>query len=187
MGEPVSEEHIKASRTRGLVIINTGEGKGKTTAAFGLLLRAWGHDMKVIMLQFIKNKKANFGEHQAARRIGVEILAGGAGFVRPGVTKDLEKSRKMSRELWDLAREKINSGDYDMVILDELSYPLQFGWLTVDEVIEALRQRPEKLHVVITGRAVPEKLVEYADTVTEMKEIKHHFRQGVPARPGIEF
>jgi cob(I)alamin adenosyltransferase len=93
----------------------------------------------------------------------------------------------MSRELWDLAREKINSGDYDMVILDELSYPLQFGWLTVDEVIEALRQRPEKLHVVITGRAVPEKLVEYADTVTEMKEIKHHFRQGVPARPGIEF
>ncbi|MDD5701332.1 MAG: cob(I)yrinic acid a,c-diamide adenosyltransferase [Dehalococcoidales bacterium] len=187
MGESVSAGQIKTNRTRGLVIINTGEGKGKTTAAFGLLLRAWGHDMKVIMLQFIKNKKANFGEHRAARRIGVEILAGGAGFVRPGVTKDLEKSREMSRELWDLAREKINSGDYDMVILDELSYPLQFGWLTVDEVIEALRQRPEKLHVVITGRAVPEKLVEYADTVTEMKEIKHHFRQGVPARPGIEF
>jgi cob(I)alamin adenosyltransferase len=178
---------IKEEKARGLVMINTGNGKGKTTAAIGLLLRAWGHDMKVVMLQFIKNKKSNYGEHRAARRLGIEIIAGGAGFVRPGRTKDPEKSALLSRKLWDLAKEKISSGTYNMVILDELSYPLQFGWLSVEEVIEVLKHRPEQLHVVITGRGVPDTLIDFADMVTEVKEIKHHFRQGIKAQPGIEF
>ena len=177
----------KSGKVHGLVLINTGNGKGKTTAAMGLMLRAWGHDKKVIMLQFVKNTKANFGEHRAARRIGLEIIAGGAGFAVPGVTGDIEKSIRMSRDLWRVAAEKINSGEYDMVVLDELSYPLKYEWLDVQEVISVLRNRPDKEHVVITGRDMPDELIEIADMVTEFTEIKHHFNNGIEAQPGIEF
>ena len=174
-------------KDRGLLMINTGNGKGKTTAAMGLMLRAWGHDKKVIMLQFVKNTKANFGEHRAARKIGMEIIAGGAGFVIPGVAGDIEKSIRLSRELWSRAAQIITSGEYDMVVLDELSYPLKYGWLDVQEVISVLRNRPDDEHVVITGRDMPEELIEFADMVTEFSEIKHHFNNGVEAQPGIEF
>lgn len=167
----------------GLVIVNTGNGKGKTTAALGLLLRAWGHNMKVVMLQFVKRAKC--GEHRAARQMGVELVAGGAGFTRRG--KNADKNKHLTIELWNMAREKINSGFYHMVILDEISYPLQYGWLPVDEVIDVLRHRPENVHVVITGRNVPAELVEIADMVTEMKEIKHPLHKGIKAQPGIEF
>lgn len=181
-------ENEKAiSRRKGLIIINTGNGKGKTTAALGLLVRAWGDDMKVVMLQFIKNRKANFGEHKAARRMGIEIIAGGAGFVRPGVTKNIDKSMLMAQGLWEDAKQKILSGDFDMVILDELSYPLQFDWLDMDDIISVLKQRPEKVHVVITGRGVPHELIDIADMVTEMNEIKHHLGKGIEAQPGIEY
>jgi len=174
-------------KVHGLVLINTGNGKGKTTAAMGLMLRAWGHDRKVIMLQFVKNTKANFGEHRAARRIGLEIIAGGAGFVIPGVAGDVKKSIRLSRELWSRAANTIASGEYDMVVLDELSYPLKYGWLDVQEVISVLRNRPDKEHVVITGRDMPDELIEFADMVTEFTEIKHHFNNGIEAQPGIEF
>lgn len=177
----------ESGNTRGLVLINTGNGKGKTTAAMGLMLRAWGHDRKVIMLQFVKNTKANFGEHRAARKIGIEIIAGGAGFVIPGVTGDIEKSIRMSRELWSRAANIITSGEYDLVVLDELSYPLKFEWIDVQEVISVLRNRPDKEHVVITGRDMPDELIEFADMVTEFTEIKHHFNDGIEAQPGIEF
>lgn len=188
MNEPSSAAEIFGSdMNRGLVVINTGKGKGKTTAALGLLLRAWGHDMSVVMLQFIKNNKANFGEHRAARRIGIEIVAGGDGFAYPGVTKNIEKSKLMARDLWGVAKDRISSGDYDMVVLDELSYPLYFGWLAIDEVIDVLKHRPQKVHVVITGRGVPQALIDFADAVTEVKEIKHHLQKGVRAQPGIEF
>lgn len=169
----------------GLVIVNTGNGKGKTTAALGLLLRAWGHNMKVVMLQFVKSSTANYGEHRAARRIGVEILAGGAGFTWRG--KNAEKNKRLTIELWNVAKEKIKSGFYHMVILDEISYPLRYGWLPVDEVIDVLRHRPEKVHVVITGRDVPQELIDFADVVTELREVKHHLRKGIKAQPGIEF
>lgn len=174
-------------KRKGLVIINTGNGKGKTTSALGLLLRAWGHDMRVVMLQFIKNTKANFGEHRAARRLGLEIIAGGDGFVRPGAAVDIEKSQHMAAALWERAKQKMLSGEYDMVILDELSYPLQFGWVPVDEVIATLSTRPANLHVVITGRGVPKELIEYADLVTESMEIKHPHKAGIRAQAGIEF
>lgn len=169
--------------TRGLLIVNTGNGKGKTTAALGLALRAWGHGMPVVVLQFIK--RARTGELVAARRMGIEMVAGGAGFTRT------EKSRKANRllavELWKMAKEKLVSGTYGMVILDEMSYPLQYGWLPLEEVVEALRNRPPEVHVVITGRDMPAELIEIADLVTEMKEIKHPLGRGIKAQRGIEF
>jgi len=170
---------------KGLVIINTGNGKGKTTAALGVLFRAWGRGMRVCMLQFIKAKTANWGETRAAKKMGIEIIPMGDGFT--WLSEDLEKDKRMARQCWDLCKEKILGGEYDIVILDELTYCLSFGWLPVEEVIETLKQRPEGMHIVITGRnAVPE-LVEYADLVTEMREIKHPYKQGIKAQRGIEF
>ncbi len=171
------------SPTRGLVIVNTGPGKGKTTAALGMMLRAWGHDMKIVVLQFVK--QATVGEHRAAQRMGVEMIAGGAGFTNRG--DNAEKNKRMAKELWNLATEKINSGSYDLVILDELTYAFNYDWLELDEVLAVLRQRPGKVHVVITGRDAPQPLIDYADTVVEMRDIKHHFKQGIKAQPGIEF
>ena len=174
-------------RTRGLVIINTGNGKGKTTAALGLMMRAWGHDMKVIMLQFVKKSTANFGEHRAARKMGIEIVPRGAGFTLPGKGgKNEAENKLLSREQWDKARETINSGSYQIIVLDEFTYPLKYGWLSVEEVIEALKGRPAKVHVVITGRDAPQELIDFADVVTEMKEIKHPLKKGIKAQKGIE-
>ena len=169
--------------TRGLVIVNTGKGKGKTTAALGMMLRAWGHDMKVVMLQFVKH--STVGEHHAAQRMGVEMVAGGAGFTSKG--DNAEKNQQMTKELWNLATEKINSGTYDMVILDELTYAFQYGWLKIDEVLDVLRQRPVKVHVIITGRNAPQALIDFADMAVEIMDIKHHRRQGIKAQAGIEF
>ncbi|MBI2979990.1 MAG: cob(I)yrinic acid a,c-diamide adenosyltransferase [Chloroflexi bacterium] len=171
------------SLTKGLVIINTGQGKGKTTAALGMMLRAWGHDMKVVVLQFIKH--ATVGEHRAAQRMGMEIVAGGAGFTSRG--DNAEKNEQMSKELWKVAAEKINSGTYDMVILDELTYALQYGWLGIDEVLDVLRHRPVKVHVIITGRNAPQALIDFANMAVEITDIKHHRRQRIKAQAGIEF
>jgi len=184
---PETDEQERTGTTRGLVMINTGNGKGKTTAAMGQMMRAWGHGKKVIMFQFIKNSGADFGEHRAARKMGIEIIAGGAGFAMPGVTGDTEESERRSQELWDLASAAILSGDYDMVVLDELTWPLRFGWLDADVIITTLENRPASVHVIITGRDAPEKLLGFADTVTEAVETRHHFRQGIKAQPGIEF
>ncbi len=173
------------SRGRGLVLLNTGDGKGKTTAALGILLRAWGHDMRVIMLQFIKRSTANFGEHRAARRIGIEIMAQGAGFTRGG--KTIEENKRLSVELWDIAAGKIRSGNYNMVVLDELTHPLRHGWLSVEEVIDVIQNRPQEVHVVITGRGAPQKLIDFADMVVEMRNVKHHLHKGIKAQEGIEF
>ena len=171
--------------TKGLVIINTGNGKGKTTAALGMLFRAWGNDMKVVMLQFLKSPDSKTGERQAAQRIGIEVVTGGAGFV---FDPDDDRGHKAAAiDQWQTAKVKIGSGKYDMVILDELTYPLQFGWISVDEVIEVLKKRPVNLHVVITGRNAPQALIDFADTAVEVSDIKHHFNNGIKAQPGIEF
>jgi cob(I)alamin adenosyltransferase len=172
-------------RAQGLVIVNTGNGKGKTTAALGLLLRAWGRGMRVCMLQFIKARTANFGEEQAARKLGVEMIPLGDGFTWN--SQDIEKDRALAREGWALCREKIASGGYEIVIPDEITYCFTYGWLDVQEVIGVLRERPEGQHVVLTGRDAPEALIEFADLVTEMREIKHPFKDGVKAQRGIEF
>ncbi len=171
---------------KGLVIVNTGKGKGKTTAALGILLRAWGRDMRVVMLQFIKAQTANWGEIRAAKKMGAEIIPLGAGFT--WLSKDIERDKALARECWALCRGKIESGEYNIVILDEITYCFKFGWLDLNEVLDVLRRRDPMQHVVITGRDAPEQLIEFADLVTEMREIKHPYKQqGINAQKGIEF
>jgi cob(I)alamin adenosyltransferase len=167
------------------VIVNTGNGKGKTTAAMGILFRSWGRDMNVIMLQFIKHSTANFGEQRAAKKIGVQMRAMGDGFTWR--SKDLDQTADLARAHWEDCKEVIASGEYDLVILDEFTYPLHYGWIPVEEVIEVLSNRPEMQHVIITGRHAPESLVEFADLVTEMQVVKHPYKEGIKAQPGIEF
>jgi cob(I)alamin adenosyltransferase len=175
---------IKRKR-KSLVIVHTGKGKGKTTAALGILLRAWGRGMRVIMLQFIKSKTSNYGENRAAERLGIEMIPLGGGFTWR--SHDLTRDKAMARELWEMCKEKIGSGEYDIVILDEFTYPLKYGWLPIDEVLDFLRQRPQDTHIIITGRNAPQELIDFADLVTEMTEVKHPYQHGIKAQPGIEF
>ncbi len=171
---------------RGLVILNTGDGKGKTTAALGLLLRAWGRDFRVCVIQFVKAETGNWGEVKAARRLGVEWHITGRGFTWHA--EGLDASIAAARQGWQLAQEKILHGELDLLILDEFTYLLQPGWLEPAQVIDWLQQnKPSCLHLVITGRNAPPQLVDYADLVTEMTCVKHPFDQGLKAQPGIEF
>ena len=169
----------------GLVIVNTGDGKGKTTAALGVLLRGWGRGMRVVMLQFIKKQTGNWSEIKAARRMGVEIIPLGDGFT--WLSDDLERDKATVRRCWALCRERIESAAYDVVILDELTYPLSFGWLTWDEVHAVLAARHPGMHVIVTGRDAIPQLVEFADLITEMREVKHPYQRGIKAQAGIEF
>lgn len=177
----------KSSRPgrKGLVIVNTGNGKGKTTAALGILLRSWGQNMRVVMLQFLKAETGNWSEIKAAKRMGVEIIPLGKGFT--WMSENLEQDRALAQHCWHLCREKIESGQYDVVIMDELTYALKYKWLDMQEVLNTLRQRNPNLHIVITGRDAPEELIEFADLVTEMREIKHPYTQGIRAQKGIDF
>ncbi len=170
---------------KALVVVNTGNGKGKTTAALGVLFRAWGRGYNVVMMQFIKSTTSNYGETKAAKKIGMEVISLGGGFT--WLSKDIEKDKALARELWGQCTEKIASGEYDVVVLDEFTYPLSYGWLATAEVVEFLKTRPPRTHVIITGRDAPQELIDYADLVTEMREIKHPFQQGLKAQPGIEF
>jgi cob(I)alamin adenosyltransferase len=176
---------MPAKKRKALVVLYTGNGKGKTTAALGMLLRAWGRGMKVCMLSFIKSETSNYGEERAAKKLGIELIPLGGGFT--WLSKDLEKDKALAQKCWTLCQEKIASGEYDIVVLDEITYPITYGWLDVDEVIETLRARPADLHVVLTGRDAHEKLVEFADLVTEMLEVKHPFNEGIKAQPGVDF
>ena len=185
--EEAVHQPIRGPRVnKGLVIVNTGKGKGKTTAALGLLLRAWGRDMKVQMYQFLKPATANFGEHRAAKKLGIPILALGDGFTWR--SKDEKATRGLALEQWERCKAAILGGEHDVIILDEFTYPLHYGWLSVQEATDVLKRRKEMLHVVITGRYAPQELIEYADLVTEMTVVKHPYReQGIKAQPGTEF
>ncbi len=187
----IREEQAEARKRKrpgrkGLTIVYTGNGKGKTTAALGLLMRAWGQDMRVVMLQFMKSKTGKWGEIRAAQRMGVEIIPLGQGFT--WTSEDLAHDRALALECWQLCRERIESGNYDIVIMDEITYTLKYGWLDIEEVLTTLRNRNSQLHVVLTGRDAPETLIEYADLVTEMREIKHPYKtQGILAQKGLDF
>ena len=170
---------------KGLVIVNTGKGKGKTTAALGVTLRSWGRGMNVIVLQFIKHSTANFGEQRAAQKMGIEMRAMGDGFTWR--SKDLDQSAELARAHWEDCKAIIAAGEHNVIVLDEFTYPMHYGWIDTEEVIEVLKARPEMQHIIITGRNAPEALVEYADLVTEMNVIKHPSQQGIKAQPGIEF
>ncbi len=168
-----------------LVLLYTGDGKGKTTSALGVTMRAWGRGWKVCWLQFIKSTTSHYGETRAAERMGIEMIPLGDGFT--WLSKDLEKDISLAMECWTLAREKIESAQYDLVVLDEITYPVTYGWLDVEEVIEVLRNRPPDVDIIMTGRDAAPELVEFADLVTEMTEVKHPFQQGIKAQPGIDY
>lgn len=186
-----SEEYRQAlrkeKRKKGLVIVNTGEGKGKTTAAFGLAFRARGRGMSVAVIQFIKPGTANFGEIRAAKAAGIHVEGTGDGWTWR--SKDLDQSADLARHGWELARERITSGGFDVVVLDEFTYPLHYGWLDVAEVTGWIqREKPAMQHLVITGRYAPDELIEFADLVTEMRLVKHPFKEaGIRAQKGVEF
>ena len=169
---------------RGLLLINTGDGKGKSTAAFGLALRAHGRGKTVKIYQFMKVPSARFGEHRVFEQLGVPIEGLGDGF--SWKSKDLEHSAQLARDGWARAASTITAGEHFLVVLDEMTYPIRFGWIPLEPVLEVLRQRPAHVHVVLTGRNAPEELIALADTVTEMKLVKHHYEAGVPAQRGIE-
>lgn len=170
---------------KGLILINTGDGKGKTTAALGTALRAAGHGMRVLIVQFIK-MASRTGELRALKSLpNVEVRPMGKGFILS--EEDLERAREAAREAWRFAVQKLQSGEYDLVVLDEINYAVHYGLLDVDEVIRGLEGRSDGTHVILTGRKAHPKLIEIADTVTEMVEVKHHFKKGIKAVRGIEF
>ena len=173
---------------RGLILINTGPGKGKTTAAMGTALRAVGSGMKVLMLQFLKGSW-HYGELDAAQAFGGNFVLKqmGRGFVKVGGAQTDPEDVRLVAAAWAEAREAIYSGEWDMVVLDEINYAIGYGMLDAAVVAEALRGRPEMVHVILTGRNAHPLLVELADTVTEMREVKHAYQKGILAQRGIEF
>ena len=168
-----------------LVLVMTGDGKGKTTAALGVSMRAWGRGWNVLWLQFIKKKDSKYGETLAATRMGIPMEALGDGFT--WLSEDLEHDKDLAKAAWSKATAIIQSGEYDLVVLDEVTYPINYGWLSVDSVIEVIENRPKDVDIILTGRDASAELIEIADTVTEMNEIKHAYQSGVKAQPGIDY
>ncbi len=183
-----ARDKILATKTeeRGLIIVHTGKGKGKSTAAFGLAIRAIGHGMRVGIVQFVKGVWET-GERSVLARFPelVTLKAMGEGFTWD--TQDRARDIAAARRAWETAKEMIADPSYNMIILDELNIVLRYDYLPLEEVLEALKNKPRKKHVVVTGRNAKPALVEIADLVTEMTLVKHPFRAGVKAQPGIEF
>ena len=174
--------------TKGLLMVNTGDGKGKTTCALGLMMRAAGRGMRCAMIQFMKSKTDRYGEHESAELLGIEVHTMGDGFTWD--TNDKAQDIKTSQETWALCVEKMRSEEYDLLVFDELVYVLDYKFLDVLEVldeIKSVREKQPNLHIVLTGRNASAELIEAADLVTEMKEIKHPFNAGIFAQQGIEF
>ena len=177
-----------AETRRGLILINTGSGKGKTTAALGTALRAVGCGMKVLVLQFIKGSW-HYGELDAVKAFGDKFILKqmGRGFVKVGSEKPDPEDVRMVEEAWAEAEKAIQSGEWDLVVLDEINYAISYGMLDPAKVVESLKQKPEMVHVILTGRNAHPTIVELADTVTEMRQVKHAYEKGVMAQRGIEY
>ena len=174
---------------KGLIIVNTGPGKGKTTAALGTALRAVGQGLRVLMVQFIKGSW-HYGELDAAKILGDErlkIMPMGRGFVKVGAEKPDPEDVRLAEDAWNFASSEILSGQYEMVILDEINYAISYKMLTPEAVVETLKRKPEMLHVILTGRNAHPALIEIADLVTEMREVKHPYQKGILAQRGIEY
>ncbi len=182
----MEQEKQKPTKTKGLVAVFTGNGKGKTTAALGLAFRALGHGHRVCIIQFLKGSW-KYGELETAKKFSplLDFHVMGRGFTWK--SDDLEKDKQVAREAWEFAKEVILSDKYSMVILDELTYLPHYKILEEQEILSILDRKPPKQHVVITGRYATKKLIELADLVTEMKEIKHPFQAGIKAQKGFEF
>lgn len=172
-------------RAPSLLLINTGDGKGKSTAAFGTAIRAVARGWSVAVIQFLKSGEWSVGEEKVGRQIGIDWWALGDGFTWD--SKDMDESEAIAREAWTHAQNVIDAGEHDLVVLDEVTYPVNWGWVDLADVVAGLESRPEKVSVILTGRDAPDALVEIADTVTEMKKIKHAFDRGIMARRGIDY
>jgi cob(I)alamin adenosyltransferase len=174
---------------KGLLIVYTGPGKGKTTCALGTAFRAVGQGLRVLMVQFIKGSW-HYGELDAAKMLGedkFEIRPMGRGFIKIGGVDTDPEDIKLCEECWSFGREQIYSGKYDLVILDEINYVISYKILDPEKVADALAKRPEQVHVICTGRNAHPKLVELADLVTEMREVKHPYTKGILAQRGIDY
>lgn len=173
------------SGRRGMVIVNTGDGKGKSSSAFGVMLRSVARGWSVAVVQFIKSDKWQTGEKKMAEQLGVTWIVGGDGFTWESA--DMEATERAAQDAWERAKQLVGSGAYDLVILDEATYPITFEWIDVDDVVEAIRSRPDNVNIIITGRDAHEAIVEAADTVTEMRKVKHAYDSGIKARKGLDF
>jgi len=182
--EVVDAKIARATENRGVVLVHTGNGKGKSTAAFGMIARALGHNMRVGVVQFIKGSSST-GEETFFRRFPeVEYHVMGEGFTWE--TQDRQRDIASAQAAWDMACGMLRNPDIALVVLDEINIALKLQYLQIEQVLEALRNRPAMQHVVLTGRAAPDALIEYADTVTEMRPVKHAFSAGIQAQKGIE-
>jgi cob(I)alamin adenosyltransferase len=180
----VDAKIASATADRGVLLVLTGNGKGKSSSAFGMVARALGHGMNVGVAQFIKGRSDTGEEGFFRRHPGVHWHVLGEGFTWE--TQNLARDTETAQRGWAVARELLRDPSLGLVVLDELTYPLKYGWLNVETVLAGLAERPRTQHVVITGRAAPEALIEAADTVTELRDVKHAFRAGVRAQRGVD-
>ena len=172
-------------RAASLVLVNTGDGKGKSTAAFGTMLRAVARGWPVAVVQFLKSGSWHVGEEDIGRRLGVDWWALGDGFTWD--SESMEQTQAVALEAWQFARETIAAGQHRMVILDEITYPINWGWIEGDEVVAAIAGRPADVNVIVTGRDAPKALIDIADTVTEMRKVRHAFDRGILAKKGVDY
>jgi cob(I)alamin adenosyltransferase len=172
-------------RAPSLVLVNTGNGKGKTSAAVGVVVRGVGRGWPVAVVQFLKSSTWRTGEEKVCRELGVDWWALGAGFTWD--SEDLTEDQAIAAEAWARSRAVIGAGDHQLVVLDEVTYPVNWGWIDLEEFLATIRDRPQHVNVVCTGRNAPAGLIELADTVTDMTEVKHAYRQGIRAKKGIDY
>jgi cob(I)alamin adenosyltransferase len=180
-----TEPETPPVRVKSQVLLNTGDGKGKSSAAFGVMGRAWARGWTVGVVQFVKGGKWKVGERKLAEHLGIEWQTLGDGFTWEST--DLDETEAKGRHAWEVAREKLASGRYDMLIFDEVTYAVSYGWVPVADVVEAVVNRSPSTNVVMTGRHAPTELIEIADTVTEMTMVKHAYQRGIRAVKGIEY
>ncbi len=172
-------------RADSIVIVNTGNGKGKSSSAFGVMARSWARGWRTVVIQFVKGGKWQVGERKLADHLDIEWQTLGDGFTWEST--DIDETIAKGRHAWAVAKEKLASGDYDLVILDEATYAISYGWVDVADVVAAITNRARTTNVIITGRNAPQELIDIADTVTEMTMIKHAYQQGIRAKKGIEY
>ncbi len=183
---PLEQPERKARKPpRSLILVNTGHGKGKSTAAFGTLLRAVARDWPVGVVQFLKSGDWRVGEEKICRSLGVDWYAAGDGFTWE--SDDLDETEAKAVAAWELAKRLIEAGDHRLLVFDEISYAMTWDWIDTDEVVNALSGRPEKVSVILTGRDMPEPVIKVAHTVTEMTKVKHAFDDGWVAKKGIDY
>ncbi len=182
---PTAAPEPATRRAASLVIVNTGDGKGKSTAAFGTAMRAVAAGWRVSVVQFVKSDRWRTGEREASHTLEIDWWTTGDGFTWDST--DMDESEAFAREGWRAASSLIASGYHRLVVLDEITYPMNWGWISTDDVVASITGRPPSVSVIATGRDAPRELQEIADTVTEMRNVKHAFDEGIRAMRGIDF